>query len=208
MSSTLFTTDDGDVILRAGQGSGSTHDFRVHKYILSLASPIFRNKFALQSPNHTGQSVIPVVEVPGSPKALDVLLRFIYPVVECPEADLPTLADLFSIADQYNFASIWPFLMKSLKGFLPGDPFAVYTIACRHLLFEEAVEAARVSTPLSYLNRDYKEESQDISETDISRFIHFVHSREDAGRAIIQDVDRWSPLSRISPSDQHRGYAM
>ena len=50
MSPSLFTADDGDVLLCAGPKPESKHDFRVHKLILSLASPVFKDMFA--SPNH------------------------------------------------------------------------------------------------------------------------------------------------------------
>src|ERR1700729_946263 len=120
MAPTFFTTLDGDVILRAGEGSGPSYDFRVHRLVLSLSSSIFRDMFELASP--TGQT-IPVVEVADSPQAIDTILRFIYPGVERPEFNLEefeVLAAVLATAVKYDMGWIVSTLRKSLKTFLPS----------------------------------------------------------------------------------------
>jgi hypothetical protein len=199
MSSTFFTTSDGDVILRAGQEPGPNHDFRVHKFILSLASPVLKDMFTFPQPpnqNHNEQFEIPVVDVPDLPEVLDIILRFVYPGVEPPKlTDVRLMSALLSAADKYNIASMWPVLREALKTFPHGDSFRVYVVACRFGFLEEAKAAAKVSTPSSYLNWDYEEEVRHISSTDLFRFACFVQSREDAGRSSIRDLNRWWPLS-------------
>jgi len=86
-STSFFTTHDGEVIVRAGQGSGPTRDFRVHKFMLSLVSPVFKDMFTLPQPpnqNRNGEPDIPIVDIPDSPQVFDIILRFIYPGVEPP----------------------------------------------------------------------------------------------------------------------------
>ena len=195
MPSDFFTRPDGDVILRAGQEPGPTHDFRVHKHLLSVTSPVFKDMLNPSPPpnqNNTKQPILPIVDIPYSPEALDVFLHYFY-VKPLPKFDPLTLMDLFSFAEAYKTPLLWPALKESLKSLLPGDPFAVYLIACRHGLVEEAKGAAVISTPRSHTRRDYGEEIQHVPDVDTSRFISFVQQREDAGLAIIQDVDRWSP---------------
>jgi len=160
---TFFTTKNGDIILRAGQQPDSTHDFRIHKLILSLASPVFRAMFTSHQPSHQapiGQhDTIPAINVPDSPEALDVVLRVIYPGVATPKIDdLPTLTAVFPVMERYKIAYILPILGKSLRVFLPGDPIAVYTVAYRFGLLEVAKEAARALIWQSYGNLDYVEE--------------------------------------------------
>jgi len=195
MSSTFLTTSDGDIILRAGTEPDSKHDFRVHKFILSLASTVFKDMFTLPQPsdeNRDGESHIPIVDVPDSPEVFDIILRFIYPGVEPPDIiDVPTLSALFSAADKYNIVSILPILRQSLKTFLPGDSFGVHIIACRFRLLEEAKEAARVSTSWSMINRDYGEAVQHISGPDIYRFTRFVQKREHEGLSKIEASLGW-----------------
>ena len=202
MSSAFFTAADGDVILRAGREPGSRHDFRVHKLVLSAVSPVFEDMFTSPQPpnqNFAEQFTLPIFDIPHFPEVLDTLLRYIYAGVEAPTiTDLSTLTTLFSIVDEYNISSMWPTLRKSLKTFLSGDPFAVYIVACRYGFLEEAKEAAMVSTPRSYTNRDYEKEARHASEMDIFRFIRFVYTREGMGQSIIRDFYRWSPVGRYS----------
>ena len=114
MSSTLFATDDRDIILRAGPEPDSKHDLRVHKLIISLAFPVFKDMFAFpQPPDRTRveEPDIPIVDVPDRPKVLDATRRFIYLGVEPPKiSDLPTLSTLLSAADKCNITTICPIL--------------------------------------------------------------------------------------------------
>ena len=189
-STSLFTVHDGDVIVRAGQGSGSAHDFRVHKFILSLASPVFKDMFALSlssDQNRKGEPDIPIVNISDSSQVFDMILRFIYPGVEPPKiVKIHTLTALFSAAHKYNIASIYPVLRESLKGFLPAQSFMAYMIACRFGLLEEAKEAARVSTPQSMVDLDYSRAVEHISAPDLYRFVQFVQVREDRGLSKIK----------------------
>ena len=195
MSSTLFTTSDGDIILRAGQEPDSKHDFRAHKFILSLASPVFKDMPTFPQPpdqNWVEQPDISIVNVPDPPKVLDIVLRFIYPGVEPPQIpDLSTLSALLSTADKYNITSIHPVLGDALKTFLPMYPFGVYVLACRFGFVAEAREAAKVSNTESIIHRALDEVVQHISSTDVLRFSRFVQERECEGRSKIQELLSW-----------------
>jgi hypothetical protein len=153
ISSTLFTTDSEDVIVRAGQEPGPKHDFRIHKFVLSLASPVFKDMFTFPQPpdqGHSEQSELPVVDVPDAPEVMDIILRFVYPGVEPPKfTDARLLSILLSAADKYQITSMWPVLRESLKSFIQAEPFRVYITACRFGFLEEAKAAAKVSTPSS-----------------------------------------------------------
>jgi len=66
MSPTFFTTKNGDIILRAGPVSGLRHDFRVHKLILCLASPVFKDMFIFPQPPYKDQNEghrFPIVDI-------------------------------------------------------------------------------------------------------------------------------------------------
>jgi len=190
MPQTFFTTADGDIILRASPESGSGHDFRVHRFILGLASPVFKEMFSLPQPPAQDQNEEhkpPIVNVAEPPEVLDAILRFIYPGVDLPKfTSLSIVLALLSAADKYDLASMRPILGDSLKTFLPRDSFEVYIIACRFGFLEEAKAAAMVSTPRSTITRDYKKEIQHLSGEGLSRFLRFVLLREDAGRSTIR----------------------
>ena len=198
MSSTFFTTNDGDVVLRAGLEPDSKHDFRVHKFILSLASPVFKDMFAFpQPPNQTSSEghQLPVIDVPERPVVVDALLRLIYPGVEPPKiADLPTLTALLSAADKYNITSIYPVFRATLKTFLRYDPFRAYIVACRFGFSEEAKEAAKVGNTQCVTGRNLEEDVQHISSTDLLRWFTFVQEREKEGRSKIEKFLNWRDL--------------
>lgn len=194
MTSTFFTTNDGDIILRAGSESGPKHDFRVHKFILSLASPVFKDMFAFpQPPDQTpsGQQEPPVIDVPEPPEVLDAILRFIYPGVELPKiAGQSTLTASLLAADKYDITSMYPTLRENLKASLSrrSDALSVYIIACRFGFSEVAKEAAKVSNTESLTSSRNREDVQHISSTDLFRLVQFILTREQKGLGWIQAV--------------------
>jgi len=141
---------------------------------------------------HIGQSDTPIINVPDSPEALDVVLRLIYPVEKPKIDDLSTLTAVFSVAEKYKISYLWPVLGQSLETFLPGHPSEVHIIASRFGLSEVAEEATRVLTPHSHGNLDYVEE-QHIASTHPSRSTSFVQP-EEVRRPSIRDLGESLPL--------------
>jgi len=204
MSSAFFSTTDGDIILRAGPEPDSKHDFRVHKFILSLASSVFKDMLAFpQPPSQTlDEHQLPFVDVLDPPQVLDTILRFIYPGVEPPEiTKLSTLAALLSTADKYNITSVYPALRGVLKILLPGDPFLAYIVASRFGFPEEAKEAAKVSRTSTLTYNNPEEELRHISSTDLLRLVQFVHQREAQGLHRVQMAFEWWVLDEFDDCD-------
>ena len=82
-----FDAPDADIILRAL--GPPERDFRVHKFLLSLASPVFKHMFSLPRPtsDNSGESTVAeveIVEVTDPAEALDIVLRMIYPSFTSP----------------------------------------------------------------------------------------------------------------------------
>jgi len=201
MSSTLFTTSDGDVIIHAGPDPDSKRAFRVHKLILSLASPVFEDMFAFpQPPDQNDEHGLPVIDVSDPPESLDMILRLLYPGIEPPGIpDIQTLTALLVVADKYNITSIYPTLRGTLKTFLPGRPFRAYVVACRFGFLKEAKEAARVGTTQSIIFEGIDEEVRHISSIDVMRWVKFVQEREREGRSLIGKLLGWEQVN----SDYH-----
>ena len=205
MSPTFFTADDGDIILRAGPEPGSKHDFHVHKLILSLASPVFKDMFAFPQPldqtSNEGHQ-LPIVDVPESPEVVDTILRLIYPGVEPPKiADMPTLTALLLVTDKYDIASVYPILKDTLKTFLREHPFRIYVVACRFGFLEEAKEAARVGNARNIIYGGLSEEARHISSTDLLRWVQLVQGRELKGREMIEQRLDWRRLGEDAECD-------
>ena len=186
----LFTTHDGDIVLRAGTEPDSKHDFRVHKFILSLASPVFKDMFTLPQPSDQtlNEHQLLVVDVSDPPEVLDVIIRLIYPGVEPPKiTEQKTLSASLLTADKYSITSIYPTLRENLKTFLPNHSLWVYIIACRFGFLEEKKQAAKLTSSESFggLEKYTREAVQLISSTDLFRLFEFVKLRESEGRVRI-----------------------
>ena len=132
-----FNAPDADIILRAP--GPPKRDFRVHKLILSLASPVFKGMFSLPQPtsDSSRESVagIEVVEVTDPTGALDIILRMIYPSFTPPsldgDFDFDTLVECLVIADKYEIGRAGSQLRDALARACPTRPLRVYAVAAR-----------------------------------------------------------------------------
>ena len=130
---------DGDVILRT-HGADS-RDFRVHKLILSLASPVFKDMFTIPQPSPASSGDIDIVDMMDPPQALELVLQFIYPSSSPVVGDLALISEVLVLADKYNIEAARSRLRPSLMEFAKIEPLRVYAIACR-LGFEDEMKIA------------------------------------------------------------------
>ena len=73
----IFDVSDTNLIIR----SSDLVDFRVHKSVLAIASPFFRDLLSLPQPSDS-ESVdgLPVVQLPESSELLNSLISILYPI--------------------------------------------------------------------------------------------------------------------------------
>lgn len=193
----LFTTQDGDVILRAGSESPQEHDFRVHRVVLSLASRVFKDLFTTAQPDAGQEDTLPVVTITDSPESIDLLLRFIYPGSIPPIiTDLARLSTLLTIADKYDVPSILPIAKGRLgdKEVLENDPFGVYVAARRWGFADEAKKAARKMTLAKIGTSPFSGDPQNLAKGDFFRLLWFMEKRGDEAKKAIRSfwVDTWT----------------
>ncbi|KAF9645864.1 hypothetical protein BDM02DRAFT_3130769 [Thelephora ganbajun] len=84
-SDKAYDFDDADIVLRTPRSRG----FRVHKSVLSVASPVLRALVADASkppPKDEEGDALPEVDVDDAPEDLDLLLRLIYPITYPPKS--------------------------------------------------------------------------------------------------------------------------
>ena len=143
----MFNWPDADVILRATHGTDS-RDFRVHKLFLSFASPVFKDMFKLPQPSSTASS-IDTIDMADPPRALEVILHFIYPSTEPPAInDLILLSEVLVLADKYEIRVAQVRLRPSLVEFAKTEPLRVYAIACQLGLEDEMKIASSYTTSI------------------------------------------------------------
>ena len=130
-----FDAPDADIILRAL--GPPKRDFRVHKLVLSLASPVFKDMFSLpqptsDDPRKSSAAEIEIIEVTDPPNALSVILQMIYPLPQpslCGNID--TLVECLTIADKYDIRGPESQLCTILTRISSAHPLRVYAIAAR-----------------------------------------------------------------------------
>ena len=172
-----FNWPDGDVILRTTHGTAN-QDFRVHKVFLSFSSPVFRDMFAIPQPITAAPDGIDVVDVTDPPRALELILRYMYPSASSPVIhDLTTLLEALVLADKYDVEVARPRLRSSLREFTATEPLRIYAIACR-LELEEEMKAASTHTTSIHLPglTALPDEFKLIPATEYHRLI-LLHSR-------------------------------
>ena len=150
--SSEFSPPDGDIVLRT-QGS-PTRDFRVHKLVLSLASPVFRDMFSIPQPtptSGTSRTEVEIIDVMDPPQALEFVLRLIYPMPPPNVDNLDLLVEALVITDKYNIECARAKLRLRLTKFIKESPLRVYAVASRFGFDEEAEAASSLTTEIVYL---------------------------------------------------------
>ncbi|KZT21616.1 hypothetical protein NEOLEDRAFT_1139238 [Neolentinus lepideus HHB14362 ss-1] len=143
-----FDRESADLIFRTCDDV----DFRVHKCILAIVSPLHNDAAEAESfvPNTDykdraggakNRTVIPVTE---DSDVLDKLLRFVYPVVPPSLDTLDELKPVLEAALKYQMDRATDVLRKKLvsRKFLDSEPLRVFAIACFHGFEEETRIAA------------------------------------------------------------------
>ncbi|KAH8093874.1 hypothetical protein BXZ70DRAFT_368305 [Cristinia sonorae] len=142
-----FIDDDADVILRTTSSDGVV-DFKVHKIILSKASPFFSGMFTLpQSPN-AGQECLdgkPIIDCVETPTAMRLLLLYIYPGEDPTITNLVDLSVLLDAAIKFEIEYVAAKARQLWTALVPEDPLRGFAIACLRRWDREACAAARVA---------------------------------------------------------------
>ncbi|KAJ7115323.1 hypothetical protein C8R44DRAFT_794465 [Mycena epipterygia] len=146
----LAPFDAGDVILRSSDGV----DFRVHRVVLSLTSPVFKDMFTVPQPD--SEPDVPIITMAESEALLDLMLRFWYPGTEPTVNSLQELHDVLAVLiSKFDIQSAAATGKRFLRDYLPTEPVAVFAIASAHGWADVAKAAARQSLKLPLRVLDY-----------------------------------------------------
>ncbi|KAG8993634.1 hypothetical protein FRB90_000648, partial [Tulasnella sp. 427] len=136
--------------------------FVVHRIILSLASPIWKDMFSIPQPPDSGQNPLPIIPVEEDPQTLETLLTVIYPLPSPRISSYDEAIKLVQACDKYfiDTSRLDTVLHKVLrtKAALEADPLGVYALAWRLGLEEEAITASRYTHLLDLNDPSIKSE--------------------------------------------------
>ncbi|VDB87559.1 unnamed protein product [Peniophora sp. CBMAI 1063] len=128
----LFNAPDTELVLRSSDGV----DFAVHKLILQLASPVFRDMLSLPQPS-TPASSRPVISMVENAPSLRLLLHFIYPRTFCEALPLSSIADVkraAALAGKYDIQFMREAAEMALVLLADDLPDIAYAVAWRYEL--------------------------------------------------------------------------
>jgi len=172
-SDKAYDFDDADIIIRTPRSKG----FRVHRSILSVASPVLRDlvtEVPKLSSEDEDKGALPEIDVEDSPEDMDLFLRLIYPVVMPPKfEDFDSLSRAFTILQKYQVEGVQELLKPILTSspFLTSDPIRVYAMACRLGFREEAEIAAPLAVTGDFTTTIRAEDLRRMSGVDYHRLV-------------------------------------
>ncbi|EJD08546.1 uncharacterized protein FOMMEDRAFT_165098 [Fomitiporia mediterranea MF3/22] len=147
-ASAPFDSPYGDVILR----TSDSVDFRVLRFVLALASPVFGAMFSLPQPatKLDEPASIPIIPISESSATIDLLLRLCYPV-EVPRLsnrlNVPRIGLVLEAALKYDISHVVSHARDAILELAEKDydsAVAAYAVAC-HLKLEELARAAALA---------------------------------------------------------------
>ena len=181
MAPYTFDAPDSDAVLRSSDGK----ELRVHRLILSLASPVFQGMFSL--PQSTiPSSQIPIVDVPESSDILEPFLQYLYPRSPPTIPDISMWSALYAIADKYDAEVVMDPLRDMLVlRFLETSPLRVYALASRWG-FEEEAKIASTRTLTIDIFTEFPREDAELMGGGACQKIYLLHfNRREAAQALV-----------------------
>ncbi|KAJ8507553.1 hypothetical protein ONZ45_g10083 [Pleurotus djamor] len=142
IASSPFDRSDADVILQSSDGI----DYRVHKNILSIASPFFDALFSVPQPKSCEEeSTLPTVTFNEDSETLDILLCGLYPIDEPIIADVNVLMKVLAAVDKYQVDKTLRYLeqvyIRLCRDEINKEPIKAYVLAGQHK-WKNAMRAA------------------------------------------------------------------
>ena len=188
-----FDAPDTDTILRSSDGK----EFRVHKVILSLASPVFQGMLGLPQPPEP-PSQIPTIDVPESSDILAPFLQHLYPRSPPKVQDIAMWATLYTTAEKYSAETVMETLRDVLiPRFLETSPVRVYALASRWGFEEEAKIASRRTLTIDILKDFPQDDAELMGGVACQKLYHLHITRREAAQAFVIDHP---PPSSSGPS--------
>lgn len=153
-------------------------DFRVHKAVLSLASPVFETMFSLPktrsgSSSQERREGLPVITLPESSDVVDVLLRLCYPTPPPIITQFTLASRLYEAVDKYAMDSILRPVVDALVENSYQEPLAAYAFGYRHKVKNLVVAAAKETLKTPIKDLQYCSELERITGADLFRLIQY-----------------------------------
>jgi hypothetical protein len=138
---------DASIILQ----SSDQANFRVHKSVLAISSPFFKDLLFLpQSPDNEMVDGLPVIALPEDAELLNSLISLLYPIPLVIPDSYQKVFTLLAVCQKYEMESVQSSIRAVIKlGTFPApvatEGFSAYAIASSMGLVPEMEDAARLT---------------------------------------------------------------
>lgn len=139
-----FNMRNTDVILRSSDGAS----FRVHRLVLTTASPFFDDLFSLPQPDEDETiDGIHVVRLPEDKEVLHSLITMLYPIPSVLPNSYNKVLDLLTASQKYDMTTVQTSIRDevSRKSYPGATAFHTYAIASSKGLIPEMQNSARLT---------------------------------------------------------------
>ena len=184
--STTFRADGADVVIHA---EGAL-DFCVHKCILSLVSPVFKDMFTIPQPLTDTPDVLPHVDVQDPSGAWENILRTIYPVPNPTVDNLDDLESLLLTAKKYEMKYVIDSHIRCFENrtFIRDDPLRLYAIACAGGFEEQAKYVASHAEHSTVVGRYNVSDLESLTLDSYHRLVSFLLERDKGWDQILTEA--------------------
>lgn len=208
-----FDLPSGDVMFV----TADSVEFRLHKSILSIASPFFSDMFSLTQPStpQASESSGSRISVTENSEVFDALMRLVYPVAEPPLTDPTRVERVLEAALKYQLEKATSTVRSAFRLLLTQYPLSIFASACRLRLQEEAQMAAvewkkRVTWNTDPFISDfnatlagacYGEELATLSAGTYFRLLYFLRTNPNPA---VNFIDPGNPITSSSTVEQRK----
>lgn len=213
LAASPFNYANADIILR----SSDDVDFRAHKLILSMASPVFESMFPFPHPAASAednQDGLPIVRLAEKCRTLDSLLRICYPTPDPELDDFEDIAAVLGAAKKYDMEAGSAFALKELMRLeiLEKDPFSVFLVTHRLKLRTETLAAAKAmlrhAHPIPTHGNEVPEGLHDMPATVLFQLVQYLERCKQQALRLSRDHEWWddnrtllyAPCTRCEPA--------
>jgi hypothetical protein len=143
----LLEVPEANLIIR----SSDLVNFRVHKPVLAMASPFFRDLLSLpQPPDSESVNGLPVIQLPEDAELLNCLISMLYPVPPVTPNSYDKVLYLLAACQKYDMIQVQSSIRAEVnRGSFPvpagTEVFGAYAIASSKGLIPELENAARLT---------------------------------------------------------------
>jgi len=181
-----------DIILRSA--GSKVVEFKAHRTILSMTSPVFETMFSLPQPGV--QKSLPFCDLSEDANTIEALLKFIYPVEDPNLRSLEELAPVLDAAMKYEIAVALYRLRKILvqPDLVEKDPLQAYAIATRWGFEEEMKITSGYTLGLDIINSPTADTLDGVSTSNYRRLLIFHLERAQGAQRMLDDVAPRNPV--------------